>query len=304
MAKRRRPRGIDLIREGVPRHELHRAGTRAVFSALVRTAMSWQNAGWTFEAWRDTLFEPQSILGVQMRLDSRRRALTATAVRKQLDRAWATAAENVAERPAYGRSEITAWAQTTLDGLDALHADSWPLPDCDRAVLGHLLSEAARLGTTTPVAPARAVQEAVGLKHPMDAWRALRRLADANLLRLVEAGRPGTGSKAAARYAWDTTTLLGLTKSDPYGARDSMHMDMNDTEISKPTPEPADQIVIRLQDGQIATVTIPATTDTRAEVLALLRASGADVHDATGSINGNDENVIPIRRTRTGGMAT
>src|SRR5699024_12365886 len=67
-----RSRGVDLIREGVSKERLKRGGSREVFGALISTAMTWQNRGWSYDMWVSTLREPKSQLFRQVQLDNRK----------------------------------------------------------------------------------------------------------------------------------------------------------------------------------------------------------------------------------------
>ena len=60
-------RAHDLIRLGVPQAELNAAGSRAVFKALVATAMMWQQANPPCERmeWYRRLTSPEGRLGQQ-----------------------------------------------------------------------------------------------------------------------------------------------------------------------------------------------------------------------------------------------
>lgn len=304
MQRRSKPRGIDLIRDGVSSSDLRVGASKAVFGALISTAMSFQTRDWSIEQWRDAIDRPDSRLGTQLRLDSRRRPRTSNAVHRDLERAWAQAAENLSERPApLSSDDIADWARACRNGLDALDLEQLPPGPARaallgenqsadargdaRAVLRHVLAEGVRIGSTTPVVPARPTQEALGLPHTMRVSRALRRLREAGLLRLVEQGRRGRNSRVASRYGWDTTLLLRLTGTSqcPYGAmsntvapstpamsntlpdsgRNTGSMDMSNTSSGT--------LTIPLEDGRVVTLPIPDDPAVRAELLSALQGT-------------------------------
>lgn len=325
--KKTRARGIDLIRDGVSKEDLRRAGSRAVFSALVSTAMSWQNRGWSFDMWVSTLREPQSLLGRQVQLDHRRMARTANAVAADLRSAWEKAEVNVAERPTLTRNDIRATARKRLEQLDSLEKDAWPLDDRALLVLRHVLETAADLGSTKPAIPVRDAMKAARLPSTMAAHRALRRLEAEDLIRCVERGRPGRGrsSGRASLFAWETPglgLLLKGTSQCPYGAMSNAEqerpldmsngdlppvrntlqdmsnskpistqtdaLDMSNAKTKENTMEP---ITIRLDGGEVVTVTIPDGKEARDQVLSMLKAAGAEIetdHNA-------DAPIVPLR---------
>lgn len=221
--KKTRARGIDLIRDGVSKEDLRRTGSRAVFSALVSTAMSWQNRGWTYEMWASALRGPQNQLWHQTQVDHRKKSRTMNAVTADLKKAWKIARTNVAERPSLTRSDISSTARMRLEQLDSLEEGDWPIDDRALLVLRHVLGTAAELGTMRPALPVREAMKASGLPSTMAAHRALGRLEARDFIRCVERGRPGRGKSSgrASLFVWDTPALARLltsTSQCPYGA--------------------------------------------------------------------------------------
>lgn len=325
---KQRARGVDLIRDGVSKERLKQRGSRAVFSALISTAMSWQNRGWTYDMWVSTLREPQSLLFRQVQLDHRKMPRTARAVTADLQSAWTKAKGYIAERPALTGADIRKAAQERLDQLDSLERSAWPLDDRALLVLRHVLETAAEIGTTTPAIPVRNVMTATRLPSAMAAQRALRRLEAEDLIRCVERGRPGRGKSSgrASMFTWDTpglARLLRVSSQCPYGAmsneehdsppdmsnadrspaRNAPH-DMSNADrdsarnaahdMSNGTTEEYDMepITIRLDGGEVATVEIPDGPDARAQVLSMLKAAGAEIETSQAA----DATVLPLRR--------
>jgi hypothetical protein len=69
-------RTVDLIRDGAPAADLARRGDSAVWSALLSTATSARQRGWTFPEWAAYVSEARSNLGRQARIKRGRTELT------------------------------------------------------------------------------------------------------------------------------------------------------------------------------------------------------------------------------------
>jgi hypothetical protein len=189
-------RTIDLIREGVSPADLRERGDQAVFSALVKTAMSACQRGWDCWEWVEVVHDARSHLGQQVRLKGGAKPRTAQAVAKTMDAAWEAATVKVSESPATGRDAALATAASLRDFV--AEPDS-PLADPQRAVLAHAAAMAMQYGTDRPALPRRGLQEATGLG--LTTLRTvLRGLHDAGLLVLVDPGRSG-GPNARKRRA-------------------------------------------------------------------------------------------------------
>lgn len=100
-------RMIDLIRDGVRPADLKASGSKAVWSALVRTAMSATQRGWTEGEWRAEILMPTSTLGRQVRVRNGK-PRPARQVAATLGSAWDQAHKALAERPTAWTSEQVA----------------------------------------------------------------------------------------------------------------------------------------------------------------------------------------------------
>lgn len=323
-----RARGVDLIREGVSKQELKLRGSRAVFSALISTAMTWQNRDWSYDMWVSTLREPQSQLFRQVQLDNRKMPRTANAVNRDLRSAWKKAEGYTAERPALTRADIREAAAARLDQLDSLEKAAWPLDDRALLVLRHVLETAAEIGTTAPAIPVREAMTATHLPNAMAAQRALRRLEEKDLIRCVERGRRGRGKSSgrASLFTWDTPGMARLLRGSsqcPYGAisnaeqdaspaisngerdsasnaphdmsnadRDSVRNEAHDMSNGTTEEYVMEPITIRLADGKVTTVEIPDGPKAREQVLSMLKAAGAEIETSQKP----DAIVTPLRR--------
>ena len=308
-----RSRGVDLIREGVSKERLKRGGSREVFGALISTAMTWQNRGWSYDMWVSTLREPQSQLFRQVQLDNRKMPRTVNAVETDLRNAWKKAKGYAAERPVQTRADIRGAAEARLDQLDSLEKSAWPLDDRALLVLRHVLETAAEIGTTTPAIPVRDAMTATQLPNPMAAQRALRCLEEMDLIRCVERGRRGHGKSSgrASLFAWDTPGLARLLRGSsqgPYGAmsnagqdaspdmsngdRDSARHAAHDMSNGTTEENVMEPITIRLAGGKVTTVEIPDGPKAREQVLSMLKAAGAEIETSRKP----DATVTPLRR--------
>jgi len=187
-AKPRQPgRAHDLIRKGVPQADLNVGGTRAVYKALVSTAMGFQQANppMQWEEWYGYLISPESRLGQQARLDKRRDIGKARHDRL-LKKAWDQARGNIERDPPFTHDDVVARALALLDEVAAAPWSATPFP-ADKIVYMFALAEAARRGFTHPALSGRTVSEGTGVPHRTCA-RSLDRLRDAGLLRKDSAG--------------------------------------------------------------------------------------------------------------------
>lgn len=217
---------VDRIRRGVPSSELRaHGGTKAVYGGLVSTAMSAIQSGHTWADWHAAVTSPQSRLGQQARLDNRLLDIGPTRHKKVLESAWGRAEARITESPAFTSSEVRQRARGILDSIDKT---PWAatISAVDKLVYRHAVAEAERRGHTRPVLPIRGVTDATGVPT-MTASRALRRLADAGLLRLHRPGRRARGkSGRAAIYVVEALTApnRSLPVNGPYVPRRQDHM--------------------------------------------------------------------------------
>lgn len=212
-------RVIDLIVDGASADDLRTRGTGAVWAALLTTACSAVQRGWSRAEWVEEIMHPRSMLGRQLRLDRRAQARSPGTVQRDLDRAWTRASTWVCDHPPLTRDDIDArirWARDLASDPDA------PIPDTDRAVIAHGCDVGATHGTDRPTMPRRAVAAATGLT--VEQVRAsLARLDRTGLMVCEVRGVPG-GPRAArrrasayrlpspasvARQAWGPTYLPG-----------------------------------------------------------------------------------------------
>jgi len=184
---------VDLIREGVPDRDLRAGGDRAVWRALVSTAASASQRGWTYAEWNALIAERQSQLGTQA---SFQRGRYRGIPHKTLLKAWTDAERWVASKPlpitapeakALAAS-VRSWGSSGKTGLS--------VPQ--QAILLFATEVAERNGTTRPALPRREVMAATGLGE-RTVRTALRQLEQLGLLRLAVAGRPGGPSSQKRR---------------------------------------------------------------------------------------------------------
>lgn len=202
---------IDLIRDGVPAARLRERGGAAVWGALVSTAMSAAQAGWTFPHWAGLVSETRSLLGRQARLDRGRRDIGSSRYERTLRRAWEAAERAVAESPALTAEEIR---EAVSEVLSALDATAWAGRSSDLAVLRWVLAEAGRRGMTRPACPARAVEAGSGVPRT-EVSRALARLCADGWIERHSRGRRGVGgSGRASLYTVRPARLIALLSGD------------------------------------------------------------------------------------------
>jgi len=191
---------VDRIHTGVSSRELrtHRA-SRAIYGALVSTAMSAIQAGHEWPEWHAMLTSPESRLGQQARLDGRRRDIGRARHLKNLEDAWGRAESRIAESPALTPADVSRRAGEVLAELDA--ADGWTATttETDEHVYRHAVAEAERRGHTRPALPLRGIAAATGISKSA-AGRSLHRLTEAGLLRLHRRGERKAESARAGIY--------------------------------------------------------------------------------------------------------
>ena len=261
---------IDLIRDGADEQDLRARGDRAVWSALVRTASSARQRGWSRVEWADLVTAKRSRLGYQASLKGSKER-TRVALEKTLRGAWDAAGKWLETTPApITRGDIEAKARNLRDYAADATTD---LRDNDRAILCFAADEALRRGTDRPTLPLRAIAEATGLS--VKAIRlALPRLDTSGLLRLEVRGTPGgpnTKERRASAYR------LGNAP---------------ETAITEPTTPPT---TTDTEDDPMATITIDMRTLDNDQRAAILTALGIGAGAAT--TDPLPSNVVPIRRT-------
>ncbi|WP_100502178.1 hypothetical protein [Geodermatophilus chilensis] len=152
---------IDLITDGAPATDLRNRGDRAVWSALVRTAASARQHGWTFADWHAKLSEAKSTLGKQARLKKGTKERTRTDWDRTLGNAWDTAGRWLAKAPPpQGAAEVAARVAAVREAVADVGAD---LTDTERAILAHAADIAERNRTDRPAVPRDATADALGM---------------------------------------------------------------------------------------------------------------------------------------------
>lgn len=184
---------VDLIRDGVAAADMTGpgGGDVAVFNALVRTASSASQRGWTYPEWEVYVSDAGSRLGTQARLRNGRRQRTAAAYAKTMFKAWTDAERWVEQQPpAYDRELARQAGRERANEVRNWVAEAeTQLPDAERAILAHAAAEAHRLGTDRPTLPRDKMLAATGLG--LTALRtALGRMHQSGLLVLEVRGRP------------------------------------------------------------------------------------------------------------------
>lgn len=153
---------IDMIRDGARPADLRREGERAVWRALVRTACSAVQRGWSYAEWAGELDSPKSHLGTQAKLKRGRTPRNRRDYEETLHGAW-TAAGKWAERADDPSRVETAIAERiTATRTLAGDADA-TLTDAERAILCHAATVAERNRTDRPALPRRATADTLGL---------------------------------------------------------------------------------------------------------------------------------------------
>lgn len=298
---------IDLIRDGVPAKDLKSRGTRAVWSALVRTAASAQTRGQDRVEWEFLILDPASRLGTQVRLKDGQKARTRKAIAKTLTDAWDAAWEWRTEQDApWDREQVATKAHERAAFVLDLVADAdADLNDRERAVMAHAAQETQRRGMLRVALPWRSVMGATGLSERITK-ATLERLQERGLLHLEVPGRRGANGGKANLYALPTAERLtpsmcrGTRPMGPphhtYGtSADPAPMgpapDLWDLPISTTSPSTADQ-----ENDMTASLTLNLTPAEQAavlETLARVRAAETAADQAT------DARVIAMRPSGT-----
>lgn len=204
---------IDLIRDGVPAAELKARGGGAVWSSLVRTAMSAQNHGWGVVDWEFQILEDGNNLGRQVSSKDGKRRRTRKWIAKQLDDAWETAWERTSSEAAWTPEQVAEEVERRAAAASITAADpDVDLSDTDRAVLAYAAEQHRARGMTRVALPWRAVQEATGLGERATK-NALRRLTNRGLLNLDIRGRSDPDPKKRRAH------LFALPDAATFAAR-------------------------------------------------------------------------------------
>jgi len=198
----------DLVRDGLPAQALAREGHKAVYNALVKTACSAQQRGWSEVDWSYFLDEPGSELGRQNRCDAGRRPINPSIVRGRTNKAWAAAKQwlDDADSPwtadqasEHARALASTLRSSVIDGdLD--------LSDNERVLLAHVAEVAEARGSDRLTLPRAGLLQGSGLG--LTALRtALARLADRGVLTLVSSGAVRTKGKPRRANVYQLTAL-------------------------------------------------------------------------------------------------
>lgn len=178
---------VDLIREGVQVSTRSR-GDIEVYNALVRTAMSATQRGWSFAEWSALVREDGSDLGRQLgRRGGDGRNRSAEAIRRSLRKAWTTAERQTALSPPT-TPEDARQAAAEVEAF-AANPDA-NLPDVWRAILAHAGTVAHTNSTIRPALPRHQIVAATGYGD-RTIRTALAKMDAAGLLRVAVRGRAG-----------------------------------------------------------------------------------------------------------------
>lgn len=188
---------IDLIRDGVPELEVKRRGAdRAIRAALIRTAASAHQRGWTRVEWTDLVDQRANLLSRQVHVQANGTEYTARHVERAYRTAWEEAARWVTEdaAPAFDRASALA----RVEDLTAAAATA-DMSARDRAVLDYAHLFALSVGTDRPALPRHAVVAHTGLGEKA-VRLALASLVQLGWLHLEVPGRRGTVLRRASLY--------------------------------------------------------------------------------------------------------
>lgn len=202
-------RMIDLIRDGVHPLDLKARGNRAVWSALVKTAISAQQRDWSVIEWEALITDPKSRLGAQVAIKDGRKPLPPARVQKTLldawDKAWTWRTD--ADRPeAWTKAEVTTEAhRRAAVALSIVEDPEAPLSDTERAVLAYAIDQTKVRGLLRVALPWRSVQDATGLGERATK-NAMAKLTKRGFIVLEVPGRasPAAGKRRANLYALPT----------------------------------------------------------------------------------------------------
>lgn len=205
---------VDLIRDGVAPRDLRAEGEKAVWKALVKTAVSAMNRGVDRVEWISLIDEPGSHLGTQARLKRGTKPRTTTEYRRTLERAWAAGRDWLATRPAaFGPVEITDRIRKVRERVENPQA---ALSDVERVILLYACEFAASRMTDRPALSRRGVMAATGLSERVTR-DALDRMADVGLLILEVRGKPGATSNRANCYRLPSPDRIPVPASGSMG---------------------------------------------------------------------------------------
>jgi hypothetical protein len=197
------PWALTTLRKGVADRK---PDSRAIFGRFVRLAMSAQRRGWSQAQWTDEMWsvERRLIHGtevlscwpllIQLMTAERGRAAR---MQRALDRAWATAWDNLFEDD---RSRVLEWAWAWEARLDE---DTDGLSAAEKRVMLYVTTSIDKRQIPRVTCPCREVAAAAGLDHHYTAYRILKRLTAKGLLHLEDAGCHSTDPayRKAALYS-------------------------------------------------------------------------------------------------------
>lgn len=202
-------RMIDLIRDGVHPATLKAKGNKAVWSALMKTAISAQLRGWDAMEWQALLDEPKSHLGRQMRLRDGVKPIAKKTVQRTMDNAWDKAWEWRTSRPeAWSKKEVSEEANRRADAMQDVIADaSRDITDNERAVVAYAIEQTRARGLLRVPMPWRSVQQDLGLGERATK-NAIRNATRKGLIVLEVAGKasPVEGKRRANLYGLPPAT--------------------------------------------------------------------------------------------------
>lgn len=210
---------VDLIRDGAKVSTRSR-GDIEVYNALVQTAMSAVQRGWSFAEWYRLVMDPPDRGAIANKLaeqacrrHSNDRTRSHDAVQRSLRKAWLTAERQTALSPPTTPQEArqeAAEVQAFAANPDATIPDVW------RAILAHAATIAHQEGTIRPALPRDKIVAATGYGH-RTVRTALAKLDACGLLRVAVRGRAGipkanlpAGTKAPPAHLLGRATLYRL----------------------------------------------------------------------------------------------
>lgn len=298
---------IDVIRDGVPSADLRASGSRAVWRALVSTAMSAQVRGHDSGEWECLVLEPASRLGGQVRLKDRHKARTDKDVAKMLTDAWDRAWEYRTENPTWDRDQVQAEAAERAAAVLAAVADAdADLSDRERAVLTYAAQQTQERGMLRVALPWRAVMAATNLTEKV-AKRTLADLQQRGLLHLDVRGYAGATKRKANLYSLPAPDALSpylCRGTRPMGPGAQTYGTSPDSPGMGPPPDlwdldaaPSQDHTEKEPDMSSATLTLTLTPTEQAAVLdALARVRQPDCEPE----RDQSAQVIPMRPAANG----
>jgi hypothetical protein len=278
---------VDLIRDGVPESVLRRAtcgSDCAVWRALVSTAASARQRGWSAWELAAMLDDPRNRLGAQAKIE-RGRPLSARRYQQRLTNAWESAGKWLDGRPA-------AWSKIDILGHVAdvrTFVTDAPMTDAERRVMLHVLDVADKIGTMRPAVPWRGVRDATGLT-PRECRDTLESLCGMGLLTLALRGRAAKTERRRTANCYRLPTPDAMTRYLIPG-RVTRPMDQTARPMDQ-TAGPAPDLWTTPTGENMITLSFASAEQFGQFVRALdqLRAAGVPVPDTL------PENVLPIRR--------